>query len=463
MKFNQPFKPFNSKKKTITENKKTDTDYLISALNQALEGHYVPVELTQLEEPEVGILYNQLLDKLIIGNNAHTMKLNESMTIVGNATIIKQMLDSVAAQVNSLDHMKLTSQNLVEAIDHISHVVQDAINYVNHAIETSNTSVSNLNNSISIVNQSFEDINAINHMVQTFKVNTAKINEIIDIVKHIAGQTNLLSLNASIEAARAGEAGKGFGVVAMEVKNLAESTKKSTEDISNYIAELQKDIDQLVITIDHTSAQIQKGNSGVQQSIHEVGQVHTYLQTIGTQINQISDQVINQNRATNQFSLSIDEVSKQSNLLNTQCIGAGELMFKVSRSVDNVRGKMARFSSHLSIEEWLEIFKTDHLVYTWRLFNHIYHFESLDLKNINNPNTCKLGTWYNSITDPRITNHPNFKALKVCHEKLHKKGVACFNAVSEENRPLALKLFDECEPLLNDLMAHLEELKHLLA
>lgn len=463
MKLTQLFTHFSSKKTSISQPKNSDMDYIVNALTKALEGNYVPVDLAQLQEPEVGTLYNQLLDKLIMGNNAHTMKLNESMTIVGNATIIKQMLESVAVQVSSLDQMKLTSQSLVEAINHISHVVQDAISYVDHAVETSNTSVNNMNASIAIVNQSFEDINAINDMVQAFKVNTAKINEIIDIVKNIAGQTNLLSLNASIEAARAGEAGRGFGVVATEVKNLAESTKKSTEDIANYIAQLQKDIDQLVITIDHTSEQIKRGNSGVQHSIHDVGQVHTYLQTIGTQINQISDQVTNQTNATNQFSLSIDEVSKQSNLLNNHCIGVGELMFKVSRTVDGVRSKIARFNSHLSTSEWIDVFKTDHLVYTWRLFNHIYHFEDLKLSNINNPNTCKLGNWYNSITDPAITNHPTFKNIKLYHEKLHEKGVACFNAVIHNDTRLALALFDECTPLLDKLTTNLDELKKLFA
>ena len=75
---------------------------------------------------------------------------------------------------------------------------------------------------------------------------TARISNIITIIQEIASQTDLLALNASIEAARAGDAGRGFAVVATEIKNLADSSAKSAENIARLIKEVERIIDATV-------------------------------------------------------------------------------------------------------------------------------------------------------------------------------------------------------------------------
>ncbi len=88
------------------------------------------------------------------------------------------------------------------------------------------------------------------HSIGAIGERAREISKILRLIEEIADQTNLLALNAAIEAARAGEAGRGFGVVADEVKRLAERSAQATRDIGSIIEGVQKDVGAAVTLTD---------------------------------------------------------------------------------------------------------------------------------------------------------------------------------------------------------------------
>jgi methyl-accepting chemotaxis protein len=80
-----------------------------------------------------------------------------------------------------------------------------------------------------------------------------KITALTDTISEIAGQTRLLSLNASIEAARAGEQGRGFAVVADEIGKLAQDSTAAVQDIVQIVGEIRSAVDDMLKTMNVTS------------------------------------------------------------------------------------------------------------------------------------------------------------------------------------------------------------------
>jgi len=86
--------------------------------------------------------------------------------------------------------------------------------------------------------------------MQQLKGKVAEVNNITQVIFSISNQTNLLALNASIESARAGEAGRGFAVVADQIRQLAEQTKQSTEQIAGITAQLTEEADVAAVLVE---------------------------------------------------------------------------------------------------------------------------------------------------------------------------------------------------------------------
>ena len=140
-----------------------------------------------------------------------------------------------------------------------------------------------------------------------------EIHSIIEVIEDIAGQTNLLSLNASIEAARAGEAGRGFAVVAEQVKNLAEQSTQAAGETTRLIQNTIHAVEKGMVIADETEASMTEVMEGAKGATEKMIQMADGLSKEVESVRQIDEniahvaEIVDSNSAASEETAAISE------------------------------------------------------------------------------------------------------------------------------------------------------------
>jgi methyl-accepting chemotaxis protein len=309
-------------------------DYLIEMSEVAqkiAQGDLTSEVHPRSDEDELGIAFEKMIDKLrlMVANIASSandlgiasFQLAESANQAGQATsqiatTIQQVAKGTNEQAESVNQTAASVEHMNRSIEQISNGSQEQ----SDAVALSAKIIGQISASVVDVSQNArsgvaesertakvaqdgadkvtatvkgmhvirEKVSLSADKVQEMGRRSEQISQIVETIDDIAGQTNLLALNAAIEAARAGEQGKGFAVVADEVRKLAERSSKATKEISGIIHEIQTTVKEAVVAMDAGSKEVENGVLRAQESGEALAEILSAAKGVNQQIQTIA-------------------------------------------------------------------------------------------------------------------------------------------------------------------------------
>jgi methyl-accepting chemotaxis protein len=143
--------------------------------------------------------------------------------------------------------------------------------------------------------------------------NIEKIGMIINVMDEIAQKTDILSLNASIESTRAGEAGRGFALVADEIRNMAENSKQSSQEIRDMIEAILEDNKAVMESFDRSKAGINEGQETIKGIVGTFGEMLSGVKEIAVTIGEVQDVTSRQVKQMRDLLVHVNELSSLAN------------------------------------------------------------------------------------------------------------------------------------------------------
>lgn len=277
-----------------------------------------------------------------------------SESAYGISSAVNEVANGAAATADDTQKAAEIVGNIGENITGIKKSTSDLTTASNNMNDAKNDVMKILDDFVLVNNNMNKTVDETNTQINVTSENVKEIQKFIEVIKDIASQTNLLSLNASIEAAHSGEAGKGFAVVATEIRRLSEQSAKSSEEIEQTLNTLITNygliVEKMKETNDNINFQKEKlvetrsnfdildGDIGV--TVERIKEINLMVNELDTMRNGLIDIIANLSAISQENAASAEEttasIEELTSVMSQMCEGMKDVKERAHELLDSI-------------------------------------------------------------------------------------------------------------------------------
>ena len=374
-------------------------------------------------------------------------------------SVIASMASGVQRSVAESQGIAAATEQLVNSTHRIAEASNEAASRATRAETFAEDGVSAAGNASTAMVELDRAVDLVAQRIEDLSAESQTIGSIVDQIEEIASQTNLLALNATIEAARAGEAGKGFAVVANEVKHLANQTAKATIDIRGRIERLLGDMGEIVASTRDGRERAKGGKDAVDDLSRRLDTIADEVRQVTAGMRDIAIVLNEESEAAAGISHGAGAIAGLAERNFNEINAVLEAMNRASQTLDERVEDFAKMGTPQSI---VEVARNDHIRFKRSIIDRVLDRNQLEPDKVSNHHTCRLGKWYDGITDERLRAIPAYAALEAPHAEVHVHGKRAVELHAAGDDEAALAEIEALNQASRQVLALLAQLRQAL-